>query len=197
MPPGSADVNGGVRDSGLGLPGPVAITRKLDDAAVRGTDAAARVTELYQATALGMIRLAYVILGDRPAAEDVVQEAFCNLFRRWDRLPHTDGLEYYVRASVVNACRSVLRRRAVRGRRVLYELPAPSAESAVLGGAERDDLIRALDLLPARQRETLVLRYYLDLPDNEIARLMGVSPSTVRSAAHRALNTLARTLKEL
>jgi RNA polymerase sigma-70 factor (sigma-E family) len=196
MPPGSADVNGDVRDSGLGLPGPLAITRKLDDAAVRGTDAAARVTELYQATALGMIRLAYVILGDRPAAEDVVQEAFCNLFRRWDRLPHTDGLEYYVRASVVNACRSVLRRRAVRGRRVLYELPAPSAESAVLGDVERDDLIRALDLLPARQRETLVLRYYLDLPDDEIARLMSVSPSTVRSAAHRALNTLARTLKE-
>jgi RNA polymerase sigma factor (sigma-70 family) len=80
---------------------------------------------------------------------------------------------------------------------VLYELPAPSAEAAVLDGVERDDLIRAVDLLPARQRETLVLRYYLDLPDDEIARLMGVSPSTVRSAAHRALNALARTLREL
>jgi RNA polymerase sigma-70 factor (sigma-E family) len=151
---------------------------------------------LYQATALGLIRLAYVILGDRHAAEDVVQEAFGNLFRRSDRLPQIDGLEYYVRASVVNACRSVLRRRAVRQRRVLYELPAPSAEAAVLAGVERDDLIRAVDLLPGRQRETLVLRYYLELPDDEIARLMGVSPSTVRSAAHRALHTLARTLKE-
>jgi RNA polymerase sigma-70 factor (sigma-E family) len=181
----------------LRLPGPLSSTRNLDDAAVQATDAADRVTELYQATALSLTRLAYVILGDRPAAEDVVQEAFCNLFRRWDRLPHTDGLEYYVRASVVNACRSALRRRAVRGRRVLHELPAPSAEATVLGGVERDDLIRALDLLPTRQRETLVLRYYLDLPDDEIARLMGVSPSTVRSAAHRALNTLARALKEL
>jgi len=179
------------------LPGPLSATRKPDGTAVRAGDTASRVTELYQATALSLIRLAYVILGDQHAAEDVVQEAFCNLFRRWDRLPHTESLEHYVRASVVNACRSVLRRREVRGRRVLYELPAPSAEAAVLGVVERDDLIRAVDLLPRRQRETLVLRYYLDLPDDEIARLMGVNPSTVRSAAHRALNTLARTLKEL
>lgn len=226
MPPGSADVNGDVRESRLGsrrgvkqhgsasdaasagrsdevltaglrMPGSLSATEKVDAAAMRATDAADQVTELYQATALGLIRLAYVILGDRAAAEDMVQEAFCNLFRRWDRLTHTHGLEYYVRASVVNACRSALRRRAVRDRRVLYELPAPSAEAAVLGGVERDDLIRAVGLLPRRQRETLVLRYYLDLPDDEIARLMGVSPSTVRSAAHRALTTLARTLKEL
>jgi len=227
MQPGSADVNGDVRESrvsfrrrvkqhattsdatsgvssdelstvvALRLPGPLSATRRVDDAVVRAADAADRVTALYHATALGLIRLAYVILGDQHAAEDVVQEAFCNLFCRWDRLSHTEGLEYYVRASVVNACRSALRRREVRGRRVVYELPAPSAEAAVLGGVERDDLIRAIDLLPARQRETLVLRYYLDLPDDEIARLMGISPSTVRSAAHRALNTLARTLKEL
>ncbi len=226
MPPGNADVNDGVRESrptfrraleqhgtgsdvtsGVGShavptpapqrPAPLSAARNLDGARVRAADAADQVTELYQATALGLIRLAYVILGDPHTAEDVVQEAFCNLFRRWDRLQHTESLEYYVRASVVNACRSALRRRSVRGRRVLYELPAPSAEAAVLGGAERDALIRAVDLLPARQRETLVLRYYLDLPDDEIARLMGVGPSTVRSAAHRALHALARTLKEL
>jgi RNA polymerase sigma-70 factor (sigma-E family) len=200
MQPGRA-TSGGSGDeasteAALRLPRALSATRKLDDAGVRPADAANTVTELYQATALGLIRVAYVILGDQHAAEDVVQEAFCNLFRRWDRLPHTEGLEYYVRASVVNACRSALRRRAVRGRRVLYELAAPSAEAAMLGGVERDDLIRAIDLLPRRQRETLVLRYYLDLPDDEIARLMGIGPSTVRSAAHRALNTLARTLKE-
>ena len=159
-------------------------------------DAAAAVTGLYQTTAVGMIKLAYVILGGRHAAEDVVQEAFCNLFRRWDRLSRTEGAEYYVRASVLNGCRSVLRRRAVRGRKVLYELPAPSAEAAVLTGEERDELIRAVELLPRRQRETLVLRYYLDLPDDEVARLMDVGPSTVRSTAHRALIALARTLKE-
>jgi RNA polymerase sigma-70 factor (sigma-E family) len=160
------------------------------------SDAKDAVAGLYQSTAVRMIRLAYVILGDQHAAEDVVQEAFCNLFRRWDRLSHADGAEFYVRASVLNGCRSVLRRRAVRGRRVLYELPAPSAEAAVLTGEERDELLRAVELLPGRQRETLVLRYYLDLPDSEIARLMGISTSTVRSTTHRALATLARTLKE-
>ena len=202
MPPGSAGMSDGVQESGRSfrrdVPGQAARTSVASD---RSDDelsaAAAIVTELYQETALRLVRLAYVILGDQHAAEDVVQEAFSNLFRRWDRLPPTDRLEYYVRASVVNACRSVLRRRVVRRRRVLYELPAPSAEAAVLDGVERDDLIRAVDLLPARQRETLVLRYYLELPDEEIARLMGVSPSTVRSAAHRALKTLARTLTEL
>jgi DNA-directed RNA polymerase specialized sigma24 family protein len=109
----------------------------LNDAAMRTEDAAAAVGALYQATAVGLIRLAYVILGDRQAAEDVVQDAFCNLFRRWDQLSHIDGAEYYVRVAVLNACRSALRRRAVRSRRVLYELPSPSVEAAVLGGEER------------------------------------------------------------
>jgi RNA polymerase sigma-70 factor (sigma-E family) len=180
----------------LRLPDPISAAGEPAQAALLAADAAETVSALYQTTALGLIRLAYVILGDRHAAEDVVQEAFCNLFRRFDRLSHGDGLEYYVRAAVLNGCRSVLRRRAVRSRKVLYELPAPSAEAAVLGGEERDELIRAVDLLPARQRETLVLRYYLELSDDEIARLMGVSSGTVRSAAHRALDTLARTLKE-
>jgi RNA polymerase sigma-70 factor (sigma-E family) len=160
------------------------------------TDAAAAVTGLYRATAVSMIKLAYVILGDQHAAEDVVQEAFCNLFRRWGQLSSVDGAERYVRASVLNGCRSVLRRRAVRGRKVLYELPAPSAEAAVLRSEERDELLRAVEFLPRRQRETLVLRYYLDLPDEDIARLMDVRQSTVRSTAHRALVSLARTLKE-
>ncbi|HTX84282.1 MAG TPA: sigma-70 family RNA polymerase sigma factor [Streptosporangiaceae bacterium] len=168
----------------------------VNDTALRAEDAAAAVGALYQATAVGLIRLAYVILADRQAAEDVVQDAFCNLFRRWDRLSHVDGAEYYVRVAVLNACRSALRRRAVRSRRVLYELPAPSVEAAVLGGEERDELIRAVDRLPQRQRETLILSYYLDLSDGEIATLMGVRPSSVRSARHRALETLARNLKE-
>jgi RNA polymerase sigma-70 factor (sigma-E family) len=193
MQPGRPGAIGGARETRLTLRRSISPVTEPDDAATRAADA---VGALYQATALGLTRLAYVILGDRHAAEDVVQEAFCNLYRRWDRLLHVDALESYVRAAVLNGCRSVLRRRAVRSRLVLYELPAPSAEAAVLGGEERDELIRAVDGLPARQRETLVLRYYLDLSDDEIASLMGVSPSTVRSAAHRALVTLARTLKD-
>ena len=180
----------------LSLPGLFPTGPGPGGTAMRTEDAAVAVGALYQATAVGLIRLAYVILGDRQAAEDVVQDAFCNLFRRWDRLSHVEGAEYYVRVAVLNACRSALRRRLLRTQRVLYELPAPSVEVAVLGSEERDELIRAVDRLPRRQRETLILSYYLDLPDDEIATLMGVGMSSVRSARHRALETLARNLKE-
>jgi RNA polymerase sigma-70 factor (sigma-E family) len=191
MKPDPLDNTAALRLPGLFPPG-----QEPSGTAMRAEDAAVAVGALYQATAVGLIRLAYVILGDRHAAEDVVQDAFCNLFRRWDRLSHVQGAEYYVRVAVLNACRSTLRRRVVRSRRVLYELPAPSVEAAILGSEERDELIRAVDRLPRRQRETLILSYYLDLPDDEIATLMGVGMSSVRSARHRALETLARNLKE-
>ncbi len=161
-----------------------------------GDSAASAVGALYQASAVSLIRLAYVMLGDRPTAEDVVQEAFCGLYRRWDRLAEADSAQYYVRASVLNGCRSVLRRRAVRRRGVAYELPAVSAEAVVLSGEEREEVIRAVGRLPHRQREALVLRFYLDLPDEQIARVMGIRQSTVRSTAHRGLEALGRALKE-
>jgi RNA polymerase sigma-70 factor (sigma-E family) len=159
-------------------------------------DAAAAVTTLYQDSALSFIRQAYVMLGDRQAAEDVVQEAFCSLYRHWGDLADVRKAPQYVRSSVLNGSRSVLRRRAVRSRRVMYELPAPSAEAAVLGGEEHAEVIRAVDRLPRRQREVLVLRFYSDLTDEEIAELMGVRMSTVRSTIHRALESLGRALKE-
>jgi RNA polymerase sigma-70 factor (sigma-E family) len=169
-----------------------------------GDSAATAVGALCQATALDLIRLAYVMLGDRPTAEDVVQEAFCGLYRRWDRLDGADAAIYYVRASVLNGCRSVLRHRAVR-RRGLAEVrrrslaeqaSAVSPETAVLVGEDQEEVIRALAGLPHRQREALMLRFYFDLPDEQIARVMGIRPSTVRSTAHRALEALGRALKE-
>jgi RNA polymerase sigma-70 factor (sigma-E family) len=172
------------------LPGPVRLQRDAGD----GAEAA--VGALYQTSALSLIVLAYVLLGDRPSAEDVVQEAFCGLYRRWDRLADADNALYYVRASVLNGCRSVLRRRAVRHRAEAYELPAASAEAVVLGGEEREEVIRALGRLPARQREALVLRFYLDLSDKQIARVMGIRPSTVRSTACRAIDALGQALRE-
>ena len=163
--------------------------------------AAAAVGALYQSSALGLIRMAYVMLGDLPGAEDVVQEAFCGLYRRWDGLASTDGALYYVRASVLNGCRSALRRRAVRRgfaqhRTLADEPPAASAETVALGGEERQEVIRALVRLPDRQREVLILRFYAELPDEQIARVMGIRPGTVRSTAFRALDALGRTLKE-
>jgi RNA polymerase sigma-70 factor (sigma-E family) len=161
----------------------------------RGGDAQAAVTALYQAHAVGLIRLAVVMLGDRHAAEDVVQDAFAGLYRRWNHLDGDRALGY-VRASVLNGCRSVLRHRAVLRRKVTHQVAAESAEAAMLSGEERSQLMRAVRRLPTRQREALVLRFYLDLPDGEIARVMGVRPSTVRSTMHRALDALGRILRE-
>jgi RNA polymerase sigma-70 factor (sigma-E family) len=168
-----------------------------------GDGAEAAVGALYQASALDLIRLAYVIVGDRPTAEDIVQEAFCGLYRHWDRLDDAGAATRYVRASVLNGCRSVLRHRAVRRRRIaevrrrsLAGQPSMSAEAVVLGGEEQQEVIRALARLPHRQREALMLRFYFDLPDDQIARVMGIRPGTVRSTAHRAIEALGRALKE-
>ena len=158
-------------------------------------DAQAAVSALYRAHAVGLIRLAYLMLGDRAAAEDAVQDAFCGLYRRWDRLADASGALPYVRSSVLNGCRTALRRRA-RGRQLTdYQPPAGSAEAAVLTQEERQEVMRAVRRLPDRQREALVLRFYLDLPDGEIARAMGIRPGTVRSAIHRALQALGHLLE--
>ena len=159
--------------------------------------AAAAVAALYQHHAVGLIRLAYLMLGDRAGAEDAVQDAFCGLYRHWDRLADRDRALAYVRSSVLYGCRSALRRRTA-GRRLLtaYQPPTASAEAAVLGLEERQEVMRAVRRLPERQREALVLRFYLDLPEREIARLMGLRPSSVRSATARALKALGHALGE-
>jgi RNA polymerase sigma-70 factor (sigma-E family) len=174
-------------ESGRPEPGPVP-----DPAG--GAEAA--VGALYRAQAVGLIRLAYLVLGDRAAAEDVVQDAFCGLYRNWGRLADPSGALPYLRSSVLNGCRSALRRRAL-GRRVtmMYQPPTGSAEAAVLSREERQEVLRAVRRLPDRQREALVLRFYLDLPDPEIARIMGIRPGTVRSATHRALKALGHLLE--
>jgi RNA polymerase sigma-70 factor (sigma-E family) len=163
----------------------------------RPQDAEAAIGALYQAHALGLIRLAYVILGDRPAAEDVVQEAFCGLYRHWEHLADPARALFYVRSAVLNGSRSALRRRVARRALVTFQRPTVSAEASVLSGEERQEVMEAVRRLPARQREVLVLRFYLDLADDEIAKVMGIGPSTVRSAAARALNTLGRSLQEM
>jgi len=167
--------------------------------APRAGSAEQAVTELYHAHALGMIRLAHIMLGDQQSAEDVVQEAFCGLYRRWSGLSDPRNAVHYVRSSVLNGCRSVLRRRtSSQASRALLgqQLTVISAESAVLTGEERRAVMVALRRLPSRQREALVLRFYLDLSAEDAAITMGISPSSVRSATHRALATLGRLLQE-
>jgi RNA polymerase sigma-70 factor (sigma-E family) len=164
----------------------------------RGSPAAAEstVTALYQAHALRLIRLAYLMLGDRAGAEDVVQEAFCGLYRRWPRLADPGRALSYLRTSVINGCRSQLRRRARPTAQPVQQQPPASAETAVLASEERAAVHRALRQLPDRQREAVLLRYYLDLSVEETAVTMSIGSSSVRSATHRALATLGNLLEE-
>jgi RNA polymerase sigma-70 factor (sigma-E family) len=159
-----------------------------------GGTAQVAVTRLYELHAVGLIRLAMVMLGDRPSAEDAVQDAFCGLYRRYGSLVEPGKALPYVRSSVLNGCRSQLRARTRDLRRAAKALPAATAppEYDVLLGEEHREVLAALRLLPGRQREALVLRYFLDLPPAEIARSMGISAGTVKSTTSRALAALAR-----
>lgn len=143
-------------------------------------DSAAIVAALYAEHALGLTRLAQVMLGDRAAAEDVVHDAFIGLCRRWDYLTDPGKAQTYLRSSVLNGCRSVLRRKAREpGAEALsldaLSLDALSADTPLLASEDRRAVMAALRRLPDRQREALVLRYYLELSDPEIARAWGSS----------------------
>lgn len=166
----------------------------LPDASAPGGDW--DLTGLYEAHALALTKLAHVMLGDKASAEDVVQDAFLGLYRNWARLSDPAMALPYLRRSVLNGCKSAARRRWLRASRTLHEPPAASAESAVLAGEEQRSVLIAIRRLPARQREALILRFYLLEPEAEVARAMGISPSTVRSTTHRALTALGRMLGE-
>jgi RNA polymerase sigma-70 factor (sigma-E family) len=159
--------------------------------------AEAAVTSLYRQHAVGLIRLAVIMLGDRQAAEDVVQEAFCGLYRRWEHLTDTGKALGYVRSATLNGCRSELRSRIRNERRAPARDGEPaSPESVALLGEEHREVLAALRRLPGRQREALVLRFYLELTEPQIAAAMSISQGTVRSTTSRALAALGRQLRE-
>jgi len=178
-----------------GTPGPQATAAAPQAAAgPQGPGASDQlVDELYRGYALRLTRMALLLLGDKPSAEDVVQEAFLGLFRGLGRLSDPGRALAYLRVSVLNGCRSVLRtRKRARLRGAASDYPAVwSAESAALEGEERREVLQAIARLPRRQREVLVLRYFLGLSDSEIAADLGVSRGTVVSTASRALAALA------
>jgi RNA polymerase sigma-70 factor (sigma-E family) len=167
-----------------------------DDATDREMGASQAVTAIYERHALGLTRLAFLMLGDRQTAEDVVQEAFCGLYRAWDHMSDHARALGYVRSSVLNGSRSALRRSRRAPRAVAVEAAAVSAEDAVLAGERQRETVAALRRLPPRQREAVVLRYFADLPEQETAVAMGVSRGTVKSTTSRALAALARMLQE-
>ena len=154
-------------------------------------DAALSVASVYQTHSVALIKLAMIMLGDRAAAEDVVQDAFVGLYRHWYRLADPANALPYVRSSVLNGCRLALRQRARRERRdraaaASTSAVAASAESLVLVSEEHREVLAAVWRLPHRQREALVLRFYFGLSEEETARAMGVSRGTVKSAMSRA-----------
>jgi RNA polymerase sigma-70 factor (sigma-E family) len=149
-----------------------------------------------QTHAVGLIRLAIVMLGDRAAAEDAVQDAFLGLYRHWDGLADPANALTYVRSAVLNRCRNALRQRGRPRRQETPVVTSESAEAVVLVGEEHQRVLAAIRTLPDRQREALVLRFYLDMSEEEAARAMGISRGTVKSATSRAVAALGRMLKE-
>jgi RNA polymerase sigma-70 factor (sigma-E family) len=156
-----------------------------------------QVAALYQAHALSLVKLAVLMVGDQRAAEDVVQDAFLGLYRRWSALQDREKALSYVRASVLNGCRTIHRGKYRRSR-IRLEDPghAESAEAIAMLGEAHREVLTALRRLPNRQREAIVLRYYLDMTEDQAAQAMGVSRGTVKSATSRGIAALARMLKE-
>jgi RNA polymerase sigma-70 factor (sigma-E family) len=161
----------------------------------------AGVTALYRAHAKGLVRLAVVMLGDRQIAEDVVHDAFLGLYRHWASLSDPARALPYLRSSVLNGCRSALRKQRTRdsvtasaGARAA--VPLASAEAWALLDEEHREVLEALKRLPDRQREALVLRFYLDMSEDEIAATMRISRGTVKSATSRGIAALGRQLNK-
>jgi RNA polymerase sigma-70 factor (sigma-E family) len=155
------------------------------------------IDELYHHRRLQLVRLALLLVDDLPTAEDVVQDAFAALFRRHgDRLTGLDDPEAYIRTSVVNGARSVLRRRrTVRAHVPEQEGHAPPPEESVLLREEHQEVLVALRRLTRRQREVLVLRYWSNLSEAQIADTLRLSRGAVKSTASRALTALGRKLE--
>lgn len=162
--------------------------------APRSRDAA--VTMLFHAHYRRLVGLAGLLVDDRGTAEEVVQDAFERLYRGWGSLRDPAAALAYLDRSVVNGARSRLRRRFTERS---FQPPeagsSPSAETAVVDGRRRDDLVAAVRLLPRRQREVIVLRYFLDLSEEQIARWLGVSPGSVKKHASRATTTLQKRME--
>ncbi len=152
--------------------------------------------ELYAAHRLGLTRLALLLVDDLASAEDVVQDAFTGFLRRSGRLDDPDKALGYLRTAVVNNARSALRRRrTARAYVPPREVPVEDPASRAVLAEEHREVVAALHQLSERQREVLVLRYWSDLSEAQIAEAMGVSRGTVKSTASRALTALEKQLE--
>ena len=157
-----------------------------------GADLAAAHREHYRS----LVRLASLLVDDVGRCEEIVQDAFVKVWRRPPDLSGEDRLPAYLRSAVLNGARSHLRRRGVE-RRHLRAAASPSEAPEARLAADDHRVLAALRSLPARQREVLALRYYLDLSEAEIADTLGISAGAVKTHAPRGLATLAERLEDL
>jgi len=163
----------------------VAVGAEWDDALI----------DLYRAQRLPLLRLAVLLTDDPGTAEDVVQDAFVALQRRWHAVEPAAAAGY-LRTSVVNGVRTLYRRRSV-ARRHLHAVgqeDVPPADLALLLTEDQREVVEALRTLPRRQREVLVLRYWSELTEAEISDALGVARGTVKSSASRGLASLQKQL---
>jgi RNA polymerase sigma-70 factor (sigma-E family) len=154
--------------------------------------------ELFRASWARLYRLAYAVSGDRAAAEDDLQNAFAKVYSNWGRVRRADHPEAYVRRIVLNEVLGGRRNgflKRERPRQVVE--PAGAVASPEAGVVDRDAIWTAVLALPARQRAVVVLRYYEDLSEAEIAEALGCSRGTVKSQASAAITALRRTAPDL
>jgi RNA polymerase sigma-70 factor (sigma-E family) len=155
------------------------------------------LTALYTGHYRELVRLAAFLTGDRDGAEEVVQDAYVKVHGSWRGLRDLDRADAYLRTTVVNLCRSRLRRRQVAAK----HRPEPpgdmaSAEVGAMEVVQREWVLHALAALPRRQREAVVLRYYGDLTEAQTAAAMGCSVGAVKSHTSRAMAALRPLLED-
>jgi RNA polymerase sigma-70 factor (sigma-E family) len=176
--------------------GPVPTGTHVDAAKFDVVGADMAIVELYEAHYRALVRLAALLVHDVATAEEVVQDSFVALHAGLHRLRDSDKSLSYLRAAVVNRARSVLRHRIVVDRNAPKPVPdMPSAEQGALALIERSSVIAALRSLPERQREVVVLRFYADLSEAQIAAAMGITRGAVKSHSSRAMASLRSVLE--
>lgn len=144
------------------------------------------------------MRLARLFTDDRNAAEDLVQEAFIRLHRSAHRIREPDKAAPYLRSILLNLARDHNRRglMSLRHSEALTPESSPEApEDRVVLNEQQAELIDALEDLPARQRECLVLRFYFDLTEREIGTTLDISPNSVKTHCRRGMESLKRNLE--
>jgi RNA polymerase sigma-70 factor (sigma-E family) len=156
------------------------------------------IAALYRSHRLSLRRLAAFLADDRAIAEQLAQDAFAALYQRCESLAGKSAAPSYLRATVVNGARSAQRRQRIVRRHLRAAGPGalPPPDFPLLLAEEHREVVAALRRLPRRQREVLVLRYWANLDEAEIAETLRISRGTVKSTASRALNALANTLED-